>query len=766
MTKKSKDNARAVPTTILMIGREAIDWERLRQNCHIVRHDVRRKEWGESLSKYYGSMHNWYKQESDYPCYLHTYGPHLYVKYGNADEVADLRYEGRPLPCSVVNVQDEKLLPQILKLLLADFFQVDGRFVSNADFFLWATADKDFVTGLKIKLTHNWQEDEFVISDQATRLRKLRPSDFDAINDWKRKNRVYYGRFYKDGMAIFKQLKPGQLTREQLEEGIYELYGGSRTNRASLTFHSTKSLRALQQTRSYLLNHFIAQFVAYLNGLGLPFQQKRLSMQPMHTKSTAAMKERQLPLEQKPIYIVDDRLNARRQFDDFAARFCAVANETVTDHDMLFAVKPEADLQPGDWVLRLQDYEGDDFDSETGVLKDWQDTKADFYARYPGVVKQTINVNENSKKRQKEAQSKNPRSWLVEEYLDYGVPTAAAIKTQIEVCRNQLLLKDVVLSPQNVLPRLPHIEMMADMVFLYKEGLVCFDGRDLHFMTVANNLDAASAFVQAHTGWDLLEDVLLPSIERYYFSPQGDKAIEDTLKRPFIISRDFVWEIWEGNGRVLNEDAIIQERLEALEQTRPIKDFYPSQLDTSLFDATQLQAYAGFLDREIRQAAISYIDLKTQYGKHIRDERGTIVGENGGFFNVLGISSAQKYRKYLKEWVSLPLESVREAYLFPVYKGVWYAPDSGHYVAGVKDTNPEEQERGHTLRRIIVHQGEQEPSKLQARLEQVFFPLLEVNFIRHKNFTVYPFPFKLVEIWQKLGVSANRSRRIEHLIYL
>jgi hypothetical protein len=748
MTNKNKNNARAVSTTILAIDRGAVDWERLRENCHIVRYDVRPKEWAESLSKYYGSMHNWYKQESDRPCYLHTYGPHLYVKYGNADEVADLRYEGRPLTYSVVNIQDEKLLPQILKLLLADFFQVDGRFVSNADFFLWATADKDFVTGLKIKLTHNWQEDEFVISDQATRLRKLRQSDFDKINDWKRKNRVYYGRFYKNGMAIFKQLKPDQLTRKQLQEGIYELFEGSRANRASLTFHSTKSLQALQQTRSYLLNHFIAQFTAYLNGVGLPFQQKRLSMESVHTKSIKTMKERQLPLEQKPIYIVDDRLNARRQPDDFAARFCAVANETVTDHDMLFVVKPEADLQPGDWVLRLQDYEGDDFDSETGILKDWQDTKADFYARYPGVVKQTINVNENSRIWQKETQRQKSRTWSAAEYLSYGVPAAGDIKTRIEVCRNQLLLKDVVMSPQNVLPRLPQIGLMADMIFLYQEALVYFDGQDLHFMAVANNLAAASTFVQEHTGWDLLKDVLLPSVERYYFNPQRDGAIEDTLKRPFIISRDFVWEIWEGNGRVLNEDAVIRERLEAFEQSRPIKHYYPPQLDDNRwFNRQQLQAYAGFLDREVRRSAISYVELKTQYGKHIKDERGAIVVKDGGLFSLLGISTDQKYRRYLKEWVGLPLESVREGRLFPVHMGIWHDPDTNHYVAGVKDGNSLEQERGHTLRRVVAHRGPQSVLGLHNSLTKFFFPLLEVNFIRYKNYTVIPFPLRLIDMW-------------------
>ena len=237
--KHQNSKTRAVRTTVLTVDRTAIDWERFRHRCHVVRYDIRGKEWNESLSKYYGRMHIWYKQESDYPCYLHTYGPHLYVKYGDPKEVLALSYEGRALRWSEFNVQNEDLLPQILKLLLADFFQVDGRFVSNADFFLWATADKEFVTGLKIKLTHNWREDEFVISDQAARLRKLRPSDFDGLNEWKRKHKVYYGRFYQQGMAVFKQLKPDQMSRKQLKEGIYELFEGSRTNRASLTFHST-----------------------------------------------------------------------------------------------------------------------------------------------------------------------------------------------------------------------------------------------------------------------------------------------------------------------------------------------------------------------------------------------------------------------------------------------------------------------------------------------------------------------------------------------
>jgi hypothetical protein len=750
---KSND-ARDVRTTILTIDREAIDWETVQENWHVVRYDMPHSHKGDRY--YYPRMHNWYKRTSDYPCYLHTYGPHLYVKYDHSDEIMSLSYQGRPLRHSNVDVRDEEMLPWIMKLLLADYFQRDGRFVSNAHFFLWATADKDFVTGLEIKLNHNWRENEneFVISDQAARLRRLRPSDFEKINEWRRKHRIYYGRFYTDGMAVFKQLKPDQLTRAQLDEGIYELFQGSRTNRASLTFHSVKSLQDLEQTRSYLLNRFIDRFVTYLNRQGLPFQQKILQMRPMHTKPAREMRERQLPFRQKQIYIVDDRINASRKPDDkFAERFREEANKAIEGHDALFAIKSEADLQPGDWVLRIQDYEGDEFDPETGILRDWEDGKADFYARYPRAVKQSLTVNSNTEKRQKQAKRKKRRTWTAEEYLDYSVPSARELKTKLEVCRNQLQLKDAIMFPEDVRARLPQVDMMMDLIFLYDGALVHFDGCNLQFMPVVNNIEEASAFIKAKTGWDLIADILLPSADRYYYDyTRRSTAIEDSTKRPFIISRDFIWEIWEGDARVVHEDDVIRERLEALEEAVLIKKFYPSQpiQDNDLFTAAQLRAYAQFLDQHVREAVISYRDLKDRYGKHIKDERGQMIVKDGGFYQVLGISRETKYRRYLRECLGLPYKSVREGSLFPVYKGIWYDPRTSHYVAGVKDANPQEQERGHTLRKIVVHQGKHGPVRLQEQVEGVFFPMLEVNFVRYRNYTVYPFPFNLIEIWQKI----------------
>ena len=762
MKAPTRNNPREVDTTFLVVDREATDWDFLNDYCRIVRYDMPSKQKYDN--QYYDHMHNWYKQASDCPCYLHTFGPHLYVKYTRTDVIEDLHYQQRSLSHAAINLQDEAMLPQILKVLMADFFRTESRFVSNAKFFLWANSEqnREFITGLKIEVNCNWREsdDEFVISDQATRLRKLSPLDFDKINDWKRTNQVYYGRFYSStGMPIFKQLKQSHVTRDQLKEGLYTTFSGGHSNRAKLLFHSVKSLKELRQTRSYLLNQFIDQYVEHLNKIGIAIQRKQKRMWPVHTKSATQMKAWQLPPAQTPIYVVDDRLNAKGASTDFAVHFCKVANALTDGPLELFVVSSKDDLQAGDQVLRLQDYEKEDFDPESGILKEYLDDKGKFYASYPEAVKQTMNVNKNSELKQKKT-NKN-RIWSPDEYLDYPMPSAVdekgkvnrALQTQIEVCRSQLSLKSAILSPENVTHQLPQVTLMGSMMFLYRQALIYFDEGSLHFLSLISQFEKASAAVAKQTGWDLMDDVFIPSAEKYYYDyRKRDSAIEDTTKRPFIVSRDFIWEIKAEDGRPIHRDDIIRQRLEILEEKIATKRFYPPQpiIGNDIFTGDQLQAYTLFLDQHVHEASISYLDLKKRYGRHIRSSRGEIVVKDGGFYGLLGINNDSKFRRYLNGYLGFQLKGTQEASLFPTYQGIWYDPDTRHYVAGVKDARPEEQERGAALRQLVIHQGEKDVTKLEKLLRDAFFPLLEVNFIRYRNYTVLPFPFRLIEMWNDI----------------
>jgi hypothetical protein len=58
------------------------------------------------------------------------------------------------------------------------------------------------------------------------------------------------------------------------------------------------------------------------------------------------------------------------------------------------------------------------------------------------------------------------------------------------------------------------------------------------------------------------------------------------------------------------------------------------------------------------------------------------------------------------------------------------------------------QDKGFVLRRVVVHQSKPDLPPLEDQLRDRLFPLLEVNFVRYKRYTVYPFPFSLIRMWK------------------
>ena len=358
-----------------------------------------------------------------------------------------------------------------------------------------------------------------------------------------------------------------------------------------------------------------------------------------------------------------------------------------------------------------------------------------------------MNINPNAKKKQRSKKGdKNTSQIKPGDYLNYGLPKPKkdspnakaykSIKMRLDVCRQQLLLKDVVMYPENLSEKFPQIAMMTDMLFLYRGVIAYFDGNTLDFVSLHDDWNAACQFVKDLTGWDLLDDILMPSAEKYYYNGSERKmAIEDTAKRPFIITSDFVWEIWEVDGRVVYEDDVIQERLETIEDEIAVSRFYPQEpiTDNEYFTKEQLARYARFLDQEVKEHLLSYQDFKHRYGVHIRNEKGQKISENGGFYKDLGIGQDSKFKKYLQKYHGLTFESVREGPLYPGRQGIWYSPNTNHYIVGSKDAIQTEQERGDVLRKIVVHQGNDEINTLNETLSERFFPMLEVNFIRHSE---------------------------------
>jgi hypothetical protein len=755
--KNKKQTTQSVRTTILTVDWQHIDWGTVQNNCCIVRYELPHYAMRELGS--FGKLHNWYKNLSNRPCYLHTYGPHLYVKYENPVDIRDLHYSQQKLPYTIVDIKNEKdLFHAVFKTLVSDYFQAHEKFVSNANFFLRVpSTDGNFVVVLKVQFKQDWQNgnlNDFIVTSEATRLRKLTPSEVNEIQEHSKN--VYYGRLYRDAVAYFKQLKTISIDDAQKKEGIFIEYHNPQ-NRANIPFHSVKSAKELERTRSFLLNQLIADLAIHLNHLGFPCQQKYLEMEQVDTISGNQMKQRQIPVLDRTIYVLDGRVRPTIMEDGFVEQFCNFASELFDKELVTFKSTNVEALKTGDWVLRIQDFDVDDL-APGGILDNHPDKKKEFYSSYPDLVKQTLNINpiSNDYRDDMKKPEKDRKAWSVDDYLNYSIDQLKENQDEIfqslTVCHNQLFLKDIIQFSDDLINRFPMIERLQGKVFMAYGAFVYFDGQALQFVRIDNNdIDRGAKIIQELTGKNLFEDILDLSRKRNYALPDEPKRSEDVKKRKFIVAKDYVLEIVDSDVRMLYEDREIRERLLKQEKPLPKENFYPNleSKEPPIFTARQLKEFSDFLDNQVEESYISYKDLKARYGKEIRNRADKSL-THPGFYEILGITNDTKLKKYYKQHLGLVFESARDKSVIPVYQGIWYEPTSQYYLVGSKDSMngmKSNQERGFVYREIQCHNWQSGPSELKQFLSEEFFPLLEVNFIRHNNYTVYPFPFNLIQIW-------------------
>ena len=781
-------DAKRVPVTTLTIESNDIDWSIFKEKFQLYAYRVRPKYGDEKY--YYAKIHNWYKTVCDDPCYFNTNDRRVYVLYSSSKEVGSLRYEKDEIKPQRIDISDPKMFHALVKTLVSNYFHLYERFVSNADFFLpVANLDSDFITMLKIRVNQNWKNsNEFFFKDEAKLLRKLenpQPNDF-----WIGTN--YYGISYdQDGNPIFKQLKYNSIRLSQRNRGVYIPYS-SRKNRPQVAYHSVNSLKDLQKSRSYVLNKFFRGLLNYFSQLGLPFKYKELDMQKIESPKKEEMKKPQISIGDQPIYIVDDRMRPTVKPDlepeNFAREFCASITKLLVDiqdkskgelfngnvPNIILGDAPK--LPDGSYVLRIQDNEKSDFvptkkiDPSTkeeiidkvALFNGFDDPLHKFYEAYPNLVIQTMNINDNTKIRHEEKRRKRKSSqteWDLDNYLDYGQPDID--QNSLEVSLNQLILKDIVMHPQKAAALLPQeqLDIITNKVFIYGESLLYFDSTNLIFMPVSGNSEQALKFIKDVTGKDLISDVLKPAMEykKYQFSEEdlenNDELTQILKQGRFIITKDYVWQIVDNSERMLYPDAEIETRLENLAEKRPIRDFYPKFPLTGdePFNEQQLQDYDKFLKERVDERYISYDKLKEKYANiKAKNEKGRMVKTGEGIYPVLGISNDTKFKAYLRDCLGLPFESVRSNDVITVYQGIWYEPNTRQYLVGDKGSRNVDQEKGFVLREILVHHGNTDENELFKTLNTDFFPMLQANFIRHKQYTVYPFPFNLIQIWQKI----------------
>lgn len=88
--------------------------------------------------------------------------------------------------------------------------------------------------------------------------------------------------------------------------------------------------------------------------------------------------------------------------------------------------------------------------------------------------------------------------------------------------------------------------------------------------------------------------------------------------------------------------------------------------------------------------------------------------------------------------------------------GIWFDYESMQYISASAQPQKNSYEKAHVLRSLIqIHPKSDVETRLPENFVTWFCSMLEVFFVRQNEYTVIPFPFRLIRIWLESKTSKN-----------
>lgn len=735
-----------------------VDYDILSQSFKLVRYTVPQKfrelpknETNDAFRRIHTAV-----KALNQPYYFFSYdkpNPGIYVLYRQGDEILPLPLEflcDDTLPRNLVAFEDLSL-HIALKLILASYFKSNRKteFIHQGKYYIQAHSGKYFVTCLQIELKADKPgafSQEFKVLGQA---RKFTRREKDKIKEWHKTKYDYFERMPKGGQMLFRQLAPDEI--DNFAGEIYTQFSSS-GQKTTLDFHSQLSP---ERARGKVLYDFINNFVNYLAQYGITVRQKFRDFTEHKPKEANA----NLPLEKLgDVNLVDIRRNTRavpiQCYQDLLKR-------KYPKVDFINAHEIDAHTQLP--LLFIQDGNKEDF--LDGGLLGRPDPREAAYAAYPNAPKQTINVNPN-----KAQDFTEPIPYL--EYRLICLKKKDAKQNQgkrfdlyFDVCLNQLYLKDLIFNQQKIIGRLPCLDTedshLLHYAFIRKqtfEGnsqtvMVYFRDNKLQFVDLAHP-DGKKVLYELADELDVDWDAVLDKCIQNHF-----KKNDNDLKRyDFILGPGQAIEITDIQERVLYEyDEIIRRKRELdtpfpidelklahrYDELRgsnrlPLKELHlldkltTKKAQQSQVFLEQLQAFDEFLDELARhRVEISYNVLTSEAN----------MPKIGQIFNIkVGTNGKYSRRKFKGLYQSLGMFLSDKGGDVQLYKGIWYDDDLC-FMVGSPDGLNNKQPRAHLIRKFVPYCGE------DLFDIQLFMPTMEVKFVRHEQYTVYPYFFHLLDLY-------------------
>ena len=649
-------------------------------------------------------------------------------------------------------------LHNLIKLLQSSYFRtpnINGFSAENGQSFIFAKQTKYAHFCLEIKIQGNRQNNNegrhqaFHISGHATRF--IENTNKGEIESWKAWAYPRYKRTTRDGQMLFSQIHPNDVN--DFKEPQFSIYR-NRNSKATLDFHD--QLR-IDRSRGKILSDFTYNFIDYLSELGLNIDYQYRNFYEHKTSSKGGLDLKKL----KNICLFDNRINKDTvsiadYLEILKERYQEIQIEGITDLS-------QANNRP---VLMLQDNNAVDFEKD-GLLAKFSDPYKVINddPNYKDIPKQSISINPNDA----------GESDDLEIYLEYeNVADTPPYQMRFDVSIYQLFLKYLVQSEKSIVDILPGVtndpNSLSQYVFIRKQT---YSGESHMVASYIENgilrfLDLHDP-VQRSVLYDLLNsrdidlDIVLEQLARQYFKSDPDQLPRFDL----IVGNNIAIEIEDINERILYDYDEIEDRLQGVEEPKPIETFmlvehYDQIKNADMYSLSQLngsqnlsstkesrsrefleklQNYDRFLDELYQtQMEISYKDLTS----------GDRLERIGSIFNLARMKTKDGHEGEAAKYKHAKLKGYYQKmgmFLSPkkkdviLYQGIWY-DDENCYLVGDPNSLKDKQDKASVVRKFNILIG----NKVDFDIGQLL-DTMAVQFVRNKRYTVHSYFFHLIDLF-------------------
>lgn len=709
-------------TTTLILDFTNSDFKQLSQYYQI---------WEYELPKYmipkkkedYAKNQIWARRNTDNPYYLHSKkneAPKLYIAYTKGELIKEIKDNSYTLPKVLFNPNEPKNYHCLLKVLMACYVYQENKFVSNNIFYLLvkhfsSKRGYDYLTALKINPSLKRQKNSY---HQETGLYELELQDYAT-----RLKKVSYGNRNKRKIPFdFTELENEQIILKQLKlnnsvDDDYAIYeeNTKKSSKISVEFHNIQSIDKYEKSRNTLLDNFTKELIKFFNTLGLITKPKQLNLEKVVNKLSID----NLEYKEFNVSVFDMRFRKDLSLQKMTKQF----NEF--DPNVNFEIGNIASTQKDANVLILMDYSKGDC-KINGVLSEFDGQDGYKIIKNAGYkISQgfCLNINHFQDENKKRVLSQD-------EFLNYqaawekGKFINSDLERDFKICIQQLYLKSI--AQKSVKFEIPKFNFLENSVFIHcfskKSGLsyirykyICYvNNQQLHF----TKLDSKEAS-EALTKYGVNDETELVQLWKNH-NPSWLNF--NTGDKYFILNQQGLIEIKEIKERVLyasDVGDIITHRTAEYEKSN-----FLLTLDNKFFTSEQVERYNLYINNEVDDY-ISFDELVKggKKGKH-REE----------VFDILGLGKRED--KLAK---ALSFKGKRSGGFLSVFQGIWFDETHNQYFVGNKDSYNSNQVKAHQLRKIDILKGQFDKTS--------FFPLLNVDFVKHKNYTVLPYPFNLIKMY-------------------